>query len=101
MNWTEEFLSKVTSFAILGYGMEKIIDLVAPAHVEQFRADFITPCSEIYKAWRKGRTTGEYNLDKDLFDKATREHATDANALLDERIGRKRIDDKIFESFGV
>ena len=72
MTCPEDFLSRVTSFGIMGYGVDRIIDLAEPEDPEQFRADFLTPGSAIYKAWRKGKTTGEYTLDKALFDKATK-----------------------------
>jgi hypothetical protein len=101
MTWPDDFLSKVTSFGILGYGVEKIIDLTEPDDPEQFRIDFLTPASAVCRAWRKGKTSGEYSLDRDLFDRATKERAIEANTLLDERICRKRIDDKIMETFGV
>ena len=101
MTYTNDFLSKVSSFGILGYSVEKIIALAEPENEEQFRTDFSTPGSEIYKAYRKGKTTGEYNLDKKLFDEATKNNNTVANTLLDERIGKKKIDDKINENFGI
>jgi len=101
MSYSEDFLSKVSSFGILGYSVEKIIDLTEPEDINQFRIDFQTQGSAIYKAYRKGKTTGEYNLDKNLFDKATKSHDTMSNTILDERIGRKKINDKIFENFGL
>ena len=101
MTWPEEFLSKVTSFGILGYGVDRIIDLAEPEDPEQFRADFSTPGSDVYNAWRQGKTNGEYTLDKDLFDRATKQHETLANTLLAERIERKRINDRILENFGI
>jgi len=101
MSYSEDFLSSVSSFGILGYSVEKIIDLLDPADAEQFRIDFSTVGSAVYKAYRKGKTTGEYNLDKDLFDKATKDHDTLSNSVLDERMDRKRINDKIFENFGL
>jgi hypothetical protein len=101
MTYTEEFLSNVSSFGILGYSIEKIIDLTNPQDDEQFRIDFSTPGTVIYKAYRKGKTTGEYNLDKDLFDKATKAHDAVSNTILDERMDRKRVKDKIFENFGI
>lgn len=101
MSYTEEFLSKVSSFGVLGYSVEKIIDLTEPEDSEQFRIDFYTPNSVVHKAYRKGKTTGEYNLDKNLFDKATKTHDTVSNTLLDERIGRKKIDDRIQNNFGL
>jgi len=62
--------SNVYSFGILGYSVEKIIDLTDPQDIDQFRIDFSTHGSAVHKTYRKGKTTGEYNLDKNLFDKA-------------------------------
>ncbi|MDR0427162.1 MAG: hypothetical protein LBH12_01010 [Dysgonamonadaceae bacterium] len=101
MSYSEDFLSKVSSFGILGYSVEKIIDLTDPDDVDRFRIDFNTQGSVIYKAYRKGKTTGEYNLDKNLFDKATKSHDTISNTILDERMGKKKINDKIQENFGL
>lgn len=101
MSYSDDFLSKVSSFGILGYSVEKIIDLTDPDDVNRFRIDFNTQGSVIYKAYRKGKTTGEYNLDKNLFDKATKSHDVVSNTILDERIGRKKINDKIQENFGL
>ena len=101
MIYSDDFLSNVSSFGILGYSVEKIIDLTDPQDAEQFRIDFSTPGSAVYKSYRKGKTTGEYNLDKDLFDKATKGHDTLSNTVLDERMDRKRINDKITENFGL
>jgi hypothetical protein len=101
MSYSDEFLSSVSSFGILGYSVEKIIDLTDPENIEQFRIDFATPGTSVYKAYRKGKTTGEYNLDKDLFDKATKGHDSLSNTILDERMERKRINDKIAENFGL
>ena len=99
MIYSDEFLSNVSGFGILGYSVEKIIDLTDPHDAERFRIDFSTPGSVVHKAYRKGKTTGEYNLDKDLFDKATKGHDTVANTIFDERMCRKRVDDKITENF--
>ena len=99
MIYSNEFLSNVSSFGILGYSVEKIIDLTDPQDAEQFRIDFSTTGSIVYKAYRKGKTTGEYNLDKNLFDKATKGHDAVSNTILGERMDRKRVDDKIIENF--
>ncbi|MDR0681754.1 MAG: hypothetical protein LBG15_07905 [Dysgonamonadaceae bacterium] len=98
--YTDEFLLNVSNFGILGYSVEKIIDLTDPPDVEQFRIDFSTPGTLVYKSYRKGKTTGEYSLDKDLFDKATKGHDSLSNTLLYERVNKKRIDNKISENFG-
>ncbi|NDV45810.1 hypothetical protein D0T49_01935 [Paludibacter sp. 221] len=101
MNYSESFLDNVKSFGVLGYSVEKIIDLTQPEDEQQFRIDFATKGSDVYKAYRKGLRTGAYNLDKDLFDKATKGHDTIANTLLDERKSKNNINDKIHENFGL
>jgi hypothetical protein len=97
--YTNEFLESVRSFAILGYSAEKIIDLTDPQNPEQFRIDFNTPGSEVYRAYRKGKTTGDYTLDKALFDEA--KISTSTNTVLTERKHKQHITDSIFERFGI
>lgn len=101
MMYTPEFLDKVRAFGILGYSVDKIIDLVEPEDEEQFRGDFSDPDSSVYKAYRKGKTTGEYNLDKELFDASTKSHDVDANEALKDRLQRNKIDDLIYTHFGI
>jgi ParB-like chromosome segregation protein Spo0J len=48
-----------------------------------------------------GEEVREYNLDKDLFDKATKGHDTLSNTILDTRMERKHVNDKIEENFGL
>jgi hypothetical protein len=99
--YSESFLDKVRSFGILGYSCEQIIDLVEPENVQHFREDFEDSNSEVYRAYRKGKTTGEYNIDKELFDKSTKGHDLTANNSLEERKRKRRIDSKIFSHFGL
>jgi hypothetical protein len=95
-----ELIEQIRSFGMLGYSVEKIIDLIDPPDPDQLRLDFDTPGSIVYKAYRKGNTTGKYTLDKDIFDKA-KNHDTDANIILTERMQKQRIDDTIFQNFGL
>ena len=99
--YSESFLDKVRSFGILGYSCEQIIDLVEPENIQQFRGDFEDPDSEVYRSYRKGKTTGEYNLDKELFDKSTKGHDLNANNSLEDRKQKRRINDKIASHFGL
>jgi hypothetical protein len=98
--YSPEFIEQVRSFGMLGYSVEKIIDLTEPDNPEQLRLDFDTPGHVIYKAYRKGKTTGTYSLDKDLFDKA-KAHDSGANIALTERMQQQKIDDTIFQNFGL
>lgn len=101
MIYSDSFLEKVRAFGILGYSVDKIIDLTEPADPSQFRADFSDPESIIYKSFRKGKTTGEYNLDKELFDLSTKSHDVKTNELLKSRLQVNKIDDLIYTHFGL
>lgn len=95
------FLSKISSFGVLGYSPEKIIYLVDPENPEQFLKDIGTPGTEVYKAYHKGKTTGEYTMDKVLFDKATKDRDTEANTQINQRMQNNKINDKLSENFGL
>lgn len=101
MEYDGTFLTKISSFGILGYSAEKIIYLVDPDDPEQFKKDIETPGSEVYKAYHKGAATGKYSMDKVLFDKATKDRDTEANSQMNLRMHQNKIDDKIKESFGL
>ena len=100
MDWSDDILDKVRSFGILGYSVDKIIDLVSPPDVYAFRNDFADVNSSLHKAYRKGRTRGSYNLDKELFEQSTHGHSLVANSMLSTRLKENKIDDAIFEEFG-
>lgn len=101
MEYDVTFLAKISSFGILGYSADKIIFLVDPENPEQFRKDIETPGTEVYKAYYKGKTTGEYSMDKILFDMATKDRDAEANSQMNQRMHLKKVDDKIKESFGL
>jgi hypothetical protein len=101
MIYEESFLEKVRSFGILGYSVDKIIDLAEPDNIEQFISDFDNPESEVYRAYRKGKTTGDYNMDRELFDKSTKAHDLAANEVLKNRKQHNKINDLIFSKFGI
>ncbi len=101
MEYSKEFLENVRSFGILGYSVDKIIDLTEPDDEEKFRDDFENPKSPVYKSYRKGKTTGEYNMDKELFDASTKSHDVKANETLKDRLQRNKINDTIFQHFGL
>ncbi|GAB1358572.1 hypothetical protein MASR1M31_03500 [Porphyromonadaceae bacterium] len=101
MTYNDDILSKVQSFGILSYSVDKIIDLIDPPHHERFRKEFNTPGSSVYKAYRRGKATGQYSLDKNLFDKATKGADLNSNSELESRFSRNKINDKILENFGL
>ena len=100
MSYDDAFIEKVRAFGVLGYPVHEIIFLVEPDDPEQFKHDIQNPDSEIYKAYHKGKTTGQYTMDKSLFDNA-KNNNIDANDKLDQRQSRKRIDTVIHENFGL
>lgn len=101
MEYDTTFLAKISSFGVLGYSPEKIIDLVDPEDPAQFQKDVETPGTEAYKAYHKGSTTGEYTMDKVLFDLATKDRNSEATIQINQRLQTKKINDKIREKFGL
>lgn len=101
MENNELLLEKVRSFGILGYSVDKIIDLISPENVAQFKVDFETENTPIWNAYHKGLRTGQYNLDKELFDASTKLHDTKANESLKNRLQHNKIDDTIYQNFGL
>ena len=99
--YDESFLNKISSFGVLGYSVEKIIFLVDPENPEALKRDIETPGTDVYKAYWKGKTTGEYTMDNVLFDKGTKDRDTDANERMRNRMQLDKINDKINESFGL
>lgn len=101
MIYDTTFLAKISSFGVLGYSVDKIIYLVDPDDPEQLKRDIETPGTEVYKAYNKGKTTGEYTMDKVLFEKATKDRDTEANNQINHRMYLNKVNDKIKESFGL
>lgn len=99
--YDESFLNKISSFGVLGYSVEKIIFLVDPEDSEVLKRDIETPGTDVYKAYWKGKITGEYTMDKVLFDRGTKDRDTDANERMRIRMQVDKINDKISESFGL
>lgn len=100
MNYDSTFLEKVRAFGVLGYPAHEIVYLVEPEDPVQFEKELQNPDSEIYKAYHKGKTTGQYTMDKALFDQAKANNA-DANEKLNQRQQNKRIDTAIYERFSL
>lgn len=100
MSYDNSFIEKVRAFGVLGYPAHEIVFLVEPDDPEQFQKDMCNPDNEIYQAYNKGKATGQYTMDKSLFDNAKNSNV-DANEKLDQRQSRKRIDTIIHENFGL
>lgn len=84
MAYTEEQIGKMQHMGILGYSIEKCINILDVVDEVQFRKDFLNENSLIKKAYQKGVDKAEYAIDMKLFDKAK---GGDLNALkkLEER----------------
>ena len=73
MTYTEEQLKKMIHMGILGYPVEKCINIldIESKDESQFISDFNSPQSELAKAYQKGKDKGEYQIDMKLYQKAT------------------------------
>lgn len=100
MSYDSAFIEKVRAFGILGYPAHEIIYLVEPEDAVQFQRDIQDPEHEIYKAYQKGKTTGQYTMDKALFDSA-KANNTDANDKLNQHQQGKRVQTAIYERFDI
>ena len=97
----ETFLNKISSFGVLGYSTEKIIFLLDPEDPEELKKELEKPGTAVYKAYWKGKITGEYSMDKVVFDKGTKDRDLEANKLMKTRMHTDKINDKIKENFGL
>lgn len=100
MNYNSATIEKVRAFGVLGYPPHEIIHLVEPENEEQFLKDIQDPTHEISKAYQKGKITGQYTIDKALFDSAKAMNS-DSNEKLNQRQQRKRVETAIYERFNI
>lgn len=68
MEYSEEFINKITNLGALGYPLAKIINIVDPQDVQQFILDFDNPESIIGKAYQMGIDRGDFAIDKKLYE---------------------------------
>lgn len=68
--YTKEQLEKMVHMGILGYSCEKCINILDIENEQDFRKDFASPTSEVYKNYKKGVDKADYAIDIKLFDKA-------------------------------
>ncbi len=71
MEYTEEFLKKITQCGTLCYPLSKIINVVDIKDEIQFIKDFDNPKSNISKAFQKGMDKADFILDSKLFEMAS------------------------------
>ena len=72
MKYDEDFLKKIVNFGILGYQLNKIINIldIHEDDVNQFTEDFFNKNSAVGKAYQKGIDKADFAIDTKLFDKA-------------------------------
>lgn len=72
MEVTQELIKQLISVGMLGYSIDKIINVIdVPENdVQWFTREFNNKNSEIYQAYKKGMDKADYVLDMKLFQKA-------------------------------
>ncbi|MDR1883756.1 MAG: hypothetical protein LBR26_13370 [Prevotella sp.] len=100
MSYDNAFIEKVKAFGVLGYPAHEIAFLVDPEDPEQFETDLQDTQSVIYRAYHKGKVTGQYTMDKALFD-AAKANDADANEKLNRRQHIKILETAIREKFNL
>lgn len=68
--YSEETIKTMVHMGILGYDVEKCLNIVEVEDEQQFKKDFETPGSAIAKAYKKGKDKADYAIDMKLFEKA-------------------------------
>ena len=72
MEYTDETIAKMQSLGALGYGVEKIINIldIPETDAATFRSDFANTDSPIRRAYQKGVDKSDYIIDKKLYELA-------------------------------
>lgn len=100
MKYDSVFIEKVKAFGMLRYPAHEIIFLVEPEDPAQFTQDFNNPDHELFKAYQQGKISGQYAMDKALFDQG-KSNNMDANEKLNQRQRVQRIDTEIYKNFNL
>lgn len=98
--YTEDFLVTIRGFGLLGYSLRDIILMVQPANLDQFIKDFNDPENDVYKAYQNGKISGNYALDKSLFDLA-KSDSIEANKEFIRRQRERQVNDILRDRFGL
>ena len=100
MLYTDEILAKISSFGVLGYSINQIAILLDIDDISAFSRELETPGTPAYKNYHRGRQTGQYTLDKNLFDSA-KNHDLEANNNMVDRMAIQKVNQLITEKFGL
>ena len=68
--YSEETIKTMVHMGILGYDVDKCLNIVEVDNEEQFKKDFENPQSVIAKSYKKGKDKADYAIDMKLFEKA-------------------------------
>lgn len=71
MEYTDEQMKQMVHMGILGYPVEKCINILDITDENKFRKDFNDPGSAVAKAYKKGVDKGDYQIDMTLYKKAS------------------------------
>ena len=93
MEYTAEHLKKITSLGTLSYGLEKCLNVLDIKNEEQFKKDFRTPGTPVYKAYKKGQDISDFAIDSKLFNLA-KEGDLEALKELNERKIKRQLEDE-------
>jgi len=78
MEYTEDFLKKLTQVGTLGYPLSKIINVLDIEDEKKFKKDFYDLNHVAHKSYQKGVDKADFILDSKLFEMAKN---GDLNAL--------------------
>lgn len=97
-----DWKNRVFTCAVLGYSVDRISRLLgsSEAEVKQIAVRLITDGDELCESYRRGRATGEYNIDVEVAKQAD-QGDIDAIELRTKRAKERRVDDLKQELFGI
>lgn len=70
MDYTDEFLKKVTSIGALGYSLRRALLVINVQDERQFAKDWDDKDSPVYKAYQRGRASADYTIHSKLYELA-------------------------------
>ena len=70
MEYEKEFIGKITGMGMLGYDVQKIINILDIEDSENFKEEFSNEDSQIRIAYQRGLDKSDYILDQKLYEQA-------------------------------
>lgn len=95
--YSDDTLRAVKSFGLLSYPIDMMLTLITELTSDDidddtFTRDMKDETTPLYKAYHKGQTLAEYNIDKKLYDMATKDGDLTALETLERRQRIRSID---------